>query len=305
MKRQDVHSVKIYFVQPIDLINVFINTMVEMEYETYIIDQYDREKLLKILPRELRNIVFLCVSNKHEAPRWLDYIEKLKRLEETTILIGAFAYTSMDPEIKKRFLYNLVTVTTFANLRENTVEVFKKIFQAFDAKGNRKYIRVKPRDLSEAFIVIPSQKDPIKGKVIDISAAAFACEIDPLHHEHFDQPGMFVHDLLLNIKGIRIRTAAQLVGYSRANKNILIFKYYGTELKDGKIVLSETVPQEVKQKIHRYITSCLREDLKEKLAAVEMRDRNGTVAAQKQNETGGEESATEEKEIDDKKAWSS
>ena len=50
MKREDVHSVKTYFVIPIDLINVFINTMIEMEYETYIISENDQEKLLKILP---------------------------------------------------------------------------------------------------------------------------------------------------------------------------------------------------------------------------------------------------------------
>jgi len=58
MKREDVHSVRIYFVKPIDLINVFINTMIEMVYETYIIGEYDQEKLLKILPLDLRNIVF-------------------------------------------------------------------------------------------------------------------------------------------------------------------------------------------------------------------------------------------------------
>ena len=35
---------------------------------------------------------------------------------------------------------------------------------------------------------------------------------------------------------------------------------------------SEKVPQEVKQKIHKYITSCLREDLKEKLAKVKLEE---------------------------------
>jgi hypothetical protein len=310
MKREDIHSVKIYFVKPIDLINVFINTMIEMEYETYIIDEYDQEKLLAILPQDLRNIVFLCVSNKHEVPKWLEYVEKLKRVENTTIQIGAFAYTSMEAQIKERFLYNLVTVTTFADLRENPVEVFKKIFQAFDARGSRKYIRVKPRDLSEAFIMLENLSDPIKAKVIDLSAAAFACEIDSLNQEYFDNPGMFVQDLLLNIKGIRIRTAAKLIGCSKENKNVLIFRYYGTELKDGKMTFSEKVPQEVKQKIHKYITSCLREDLKDKLVKVKVEQQKQKAEVLEEGEIesekpSAEESTADEKETNDKEPQNS
>lgn len=62
------------------------------------------------------------------------------------------------------------------------------------------------------------------------------------------------------------------MGFSKANKNIFIFRYYGTELKDGKMTCSEKVPQQVKQKIHRYITYCLREDLKEKLDKVKLEE---------------------------------
>jgi len=225
MKREDVHSVKIYFVKPIDLINVFINTMIEKEYETYIIGEYDQGKLLKILPQDQRNIVFLCVSNKHDAPKWLECVGKLKEAGNSAIQIGAFAYTSMEPEIKKLFLYNLVSVTPFAELRTNPIEVFKKIFQAFDAKGSRKYIRVAPRDLSDAFIMVQNRNDPVKGKIADLSAAAFACEIDQLYHEYFIKPGIFFENILLHIRGVRIRTAANWWALARRTK---IFLYSGT-----------------------------------------------------------------------------
>lgn len=294
MKREDVHSVKIYFVKPIDLINVFINTMIEMEYETYIIGEYDQEKLLKILPTDLRNIVFLCVSNEYDAPKWLEYITMLKEVSNSTIQIGAFAYTSMEPEIKKRFLYNLVSVTPFAELRTNPIEVFKKIFQAFDARGNRRHIRVVPRDLSEAFIMVQNRNDPVKGKIVDLSASAFACEIDKLYHEHFLEPGIFFQNIILHIRGVRIRTAAKLLGFSEANKNVFIFKYYGTELKDGKMTYSEKVPQEVKQKIHKYITSCLREELKEKMAKVKLEDKKKKPKTQIADEAAAADEPEEE-----------
>jgi len=194
-------------------------------------------------------------------------------MKNSTIQIGAFAYTSMEPEIKKLFLYNLVSVTPFAEPRTNPIEAFKKIFQAFDAKGNRKYIRVVPRDLSEAFIMVQNRSDPVKGKIIDLSASAFACEIDQLYREDFAEPGIFFRNILLHIRGVRIRTAAKLLGFSKANKNVFIFRYYGTELQDEKMTYSKKVPQEVTQKIHKYITSCLREDLKENLAKVKLEDK--------------------------------
>ena len=300
MKREDVHSVKIYFVKPVDLINVVINTMIEMEYETYIIGEYDQEKLLKILPQEQRNIVFLCVANKHDAPKWLEYVGKLKEVKNSTIQTGAFAYTSMEPEIKKLFLYKFVSVTPFAELRTNPIEVFKKIFQAFDAKGSRKFIRVLPRDLSEAFIMVQNRNDPVKGKIVDLSAAAFGCEIDQLNHEHFVKPGIFFHDILLHIRGVRIRTAAKLVGFSKANKNVFIFRYYGTELKDGKITYSEKVPQEVKQKIHKYITYCLREDLKEKLAKVKLEKKKEKSKTQQADDSQEQATAVVELGVEEK-----
>ena len=268
MKREDVHSVKIYFVQPIDLIHVFINTMIEMEYETYIVSEHDREKLLEIVPQDPRNIVFLCVANRHAVAKWLEYSKRLNESENFAIQIGAFVYTSMAEEIKKLFLYNLVSVTSFADLRTNPIEVFTKIFQAFDAKGNRKYIRVVPRDLSEAFVMVRNREEPVKGRIIDLSAAAFACEIDQRSHQYFAKPGNFFQNVLLHVRGVRIRTPVKLLGFSKENKNVFIFKYYGTELKDGKRNYTERVSQEVKQKIHKYITSCLREDMKEKLAKI-------------------------------------
>jgi hypothetical protein len=269
MKREDVHTVKIYFIKPIDLINVVINTLIGMEYETYTIDENEMEKLLRILAEDLRSIVFICVANRQDVVKSLEYIEKLKAVEKTAIQVGAFAYSAMDPAVKQKFLFNLATVTTFSDLKENTVGTLRTILQAFDARGNRKFIRVKARGTSEAFIMRKGRVDPIKGKIIDISAFAFACEIDPISHEYF-QPGCLLSDILLSIKGIRIRTAAKLLGFSEKNRNIHIFRYFGTEIKDGKTVMTEKVPLETKQKLHRYISSCLKDDLKDKLAKVRL-----------------------------------
>ena len=155
-----------------------------------------------------------------------------------------------------------------------------------------------PRDLSEAFIMVQNRNDPVKGKIVDLSAAAFGCEIDQLNHEHFVKPGIFFHDILLHIRGVRIRTAAKLLGFSKANKNVFIFRYYGTELKDGKITYSEKVPQEVKQKIHKYITYCLREDLKEKLAKVKLEKKKEKPKTQQADDSQEQATAVVELEVD-------
>ena len=76
-------------------------------------------------------------------------------------------------------------------------------------------------------------------------------------------------ELLLSLKGIRIRLAAKLLGFSKANENILVFRYYGLELREGKMSYTKTITRESKQKFHKYISSCLRDNLKERLTAIE------------------------------------
>ena len=81
MKREDVYTVKIYFVDPIDLITVVVNTLVELEYETYSVSDHACNKLLKLLEKNQRSLVFVSVTNRHEASRWLEFARRAKEID--------------------------------------------------------------------------------------------------------------------------------------------------------------------------------------------------------------------------------
>ena len=268
MKKEDVFTVKVYFIKPIDLIQVVINTLIELEYEVYTVAEQEADRLAKILQKDRRNIIFLCLTSAHEAGRWLEYAQKLQKLEHAGVQIGTFAYSSIDLELKKSFLMNQISVTPFSDLKERTLEVIGQILQIFEAKGSRRYVRAKAQGISQAFITVKGKAEAIKGQVVEISAFACLIEIDAMYRDYFQQGG-FVPELLLALKGMRVRVAAKLLGFSKTNECILVFRYYGLELKDGKMSYAETISREVKQKLHKYISSCLRDNLKERLAAIE------------------------------------
>jgi hypothetical protein len=267
MKREDVYTVKIYFVKPVDLITVVVNTLVELEYETYTVPDYDSDKLLKILPRNKRSIVFVSITNKNEATRWLDYGRKAIGLPDTNVQVGAFVYTNMEAELRGEFLSAQIPAISFSNIQSNTVKVLEQILRVFDARGMRRYVRVNTRGISVAFMTLKGRKEPVRCPVHEISAVACVCEIPRDIQAHF-QVGAYIPEVMLALRGIRIRTAVQIVGFSQENKDFFILKFVGIELKDGKMNYSEKTPGELRHKIHTYVRSCLKENLSEQLEKI-------------------------------------
>ena len=266
LTRDDVYTVKVYFIKPIDLISVVINTLIEMEYETYTLGEYDADQLPKVLSLEKRNVLFICVTSRQEAAKWLDFAKQTRESTPTQLQIGVFAYNTMEAGLKRQFLLNQISVTSFNQLGKNALGVVRAILQVFEARGRRQYIRVRARGHSQALISVKDKDQPIKGVIKDLSTAAFVCDVPEIYHHHFEI-GQYLDEVLLVLKGIRIRTAAKVLGYSRDKKNHFILKYCSLNMQDGRIQYDEQLPRERKHKLCSYIRTCLREELNELLAA--------------------------------------
>jgi hypothetical protein len=265
VKRDEVFTVKIYFVNPLDLIAVVMNTLVELEYETYSVSDYDSERLLKILPKNKRSIVFVSVANRPDTTRWLEYASRAMQIPG--VQVGAFVYTSIEAAEKLKFLEAQVPAITFASIKSNTVRVMEQILTVFDAKGLRRYVRVMARGITVAFFTVKGRDEPLRCKVVEISAQAFMCQIDD-RWRHLFEAGSHIPEVQLALRGIRIRTAVQVVGFSREKKDVFILRFCGIELKDGKMEYTNKIPGEVRQKVHSYVRSCLKENLSEQMKKV-------------------------------------
>jgi hypothetical protein len=267
IKKEDVYTVKIYFIKPIDLISVVVNTLIEMEYETYTVSEFDAEKLPRILPEDRRNVLFICVTSRQEAQRWLEYAQTLRDEPLSQIQIGVFAFSNIDSALKEEFLMNQISVTPFDQLRQNTLGVLRTILQIFECRGQRQYIRVKAQGHSEALISVSGRDQPIKGSIVDLSTSAFVCDVPEIYHHYFGA-GQYIREILLVLRGVRIRTAAKFLGYSQENKNHFIMKFCTLSMKDGRFDYEEQISRGPKQKLCNYIRTCLKDSLMERLSAL-------------------------------------
>ncbi len=270
MKREEVFSVKIYFVKPVDLIAVVINTLLELEYETYTVSEVESEALLRVLAANQRSIVFLSVSNRQEAVKWVEYARRVQRIRGAgggpPVQVGAFVYSSMGADEKQLFLACEIPTISFNSLRENAVRTLERVLTAFDARGARRSVRVRTRGLCVAFVTVKGVGKPLSCKVTEISAYAMLCEVETRFHQYF-AVGTYFTDVVLALRGMHMRTAVMVLGFSKENADVFVLRFCGTEIRDGKLVYSEIVPVENRRKIHAYIRTCLKEEIDEQLSA--------------------------------------
>lgn len=263
MERNQVETVKIYFINTIDIISVIINTLVEIEYEAYTINGINRNKLLQILTQDIRNVIFISILNSNEVDYWLEYIKELKKVKGTHILIGVFVYDNMDLIKKERFLIENVAVINFSEIKKSPLQIMKKILIFFEARGKRAYVKTKAYGLSEVYFYIKNTNQPITGKIISISAYAFSCEIDEMYKAYFET-GAYFNEVLLVLKGMRIKTALKIIGFSKDNPNLYMMKFCSTKIEGKKLNYTESISRDINHKIHDYIRVCLKENIIEK-----------------------------------------
>ena len=104
-------------------------------------------------------------------------------------------------------------------------------------------------------------RKPVKGRIIDISAYAFSCQIVAMYASFFNK-GEIYHNVLLVIKGARVRTAVVLIGISKVNPEIYVFRYHRENVMNEKTVNKTGLSTPDKNKVHNYIRLCLKEDLR-------------------------------------------
>jgi hypothetical protein len=264
LDRDQVFTVKIFFISPINLISVVIDALTRLEFEAYTVDKRNKDKLLKLLSANIRNVIFVCIINELEAAPWIEYIDKLLKTENTFIQVGAFVHTTITQKTADMFLSRNVSVIRFSELVDNTLEVMKKILTYFEAKGTRSHIRAKSLGGTEAFFSIKSLNEPVKGTIVDISVDAFSCEIDSAFKPHFAKD--VVHDkILLVLRGIRVRVAARVIGFSKENSNLFIFKFVHPQMINDQMNLKNELNKEEQEKIFAYIRQYLKDSIEAEL----------------------------------------
>ena len=187
--------------------------------------------------------------------------------------MGAFGYDNMDEKTKNKFLEKNVSVINFKEIKKDPVNVLKKILFIFEAKGRRAHIRVNTIGENIAYFYMRGKDEPITGKIVEISVSAFACKLDLLYKEYFDK-GSLINEVVLVLRGMRIKSTVKVIGFSQESPDLFIFKFCQTKFTNDQMsVLPKCSPQN-SRKIHEYIQKCLRIELQEKLKSMDDAEKN-------------------------------
>lgn len=261
--------VRVYFIEPLQLISVVIDALVKMGFESYQVDEKDKLKLLKILHKNTRNVIFICISSQNEINTWLGYISKIEQMRKYVIQVGAFVYSRMDPQYGIRFLEKNIALIKFSDLQQDTLAVLKKILIYFEAKGRRGYVRVDTVDDSMAFFTIEGERKVIKARILTISEQIFTCYFTK-QDIHYIMAGRYFYKVLLRLKGIVVQISAKAIAPNKLDRFLWIMQICSSLIKNKKISYTKELSKEIKDKLHRYIRFCLKESIKQKLLDVQL-----------------------------------
>ncbi len=296
---KEVYAVKIFFINPIQIINVIIDTLINLEYESYVIIDDERDFLLELLPKYEKSIIFFTILNKTEVDAWINYSNELLKIDNTQILIGAFAYDSIDQKVSEKFLENNISVIRFEDIQKNPLQVMKQIMTVFEAKGKRAYIRSKTYGQAEVYIYQKNKDKPIVCKILDMSAYAISLDV-PSEYKYDFTVGGYFQEAVLILKGVRIRCSLKVVGFSSANSSLYILKICHAEIVSNKVVFTDNIPKDTSRKLHDYIKKCLKDEMSLCLREIQL-EKNPALKKKMEQERVREEARTMKKSGSTKK----
>jgi hypothetical protein len=260
-------SVKIYFIEPIHLISVVIDTLIKLNFEAYSIEGTYKDKLISLLKTNPRNVIYICILGDAGAAEWLLYIDKLQSIKETQIQVGAFIFNKMPLEVRTQFLERGVATIPFESLKYNTLETLKKILTYFEAGSKKKYVSSPTFGICQASFPLKGQPEPIQTDILSLSVYAFSCRISPNDRMHFEH-GSFFKEVTLLLRGRRVVISAKFMGFGKENPHIGIFKIYMPSPPGSVNQYQSQLTQDVKNKLYDAIKSFLKDNVKKKLESI-------------------------------------
>ncbi len=263
MEEDKSPAIKIYFIEPSDLISILIDALINLEYEVYIVSFEDKYKLLRIIQNELRTIIFFSIHEKNKISEYIEYVKKAQDIQNVSIQFAAFVFDAIKEDATNQFISFDIPVIKFSEAANNALEVLNKIFNMFDTKGKRSFIKVKTFGTAEAFFNFKNKGEPIICNILDVSANAFSVKVDPVYSYLFEV-NSYIENVTVVLQGVRIRVAVKVIGYNSEKTNIYFLKFCSERVQDNKSVFVDTISTEAKIKIHSYIKKCLKHEISEK-----------------------------------------
>lgn len=258
-------TVKVYFIEPIKSISVVMDVLIKLNFEVYAVPEADSYRLVPIIKKHPRNVVYFCLVTEQHAARWLEYVDYLAKVPQSQNQFGVFVSPNVNQPTRSAFLNRGVATIDLFLFQNNTLETLKKILLYFEAREKRKFVRARAFGNCQVFFKMKNLNDAIKSELVEISIHAFSCRIESDAKVFFSRRD-YIQDVTIILRGKRLRLSACFMGFDQTQPNVAVFVSYFPLIVNNQVEYHQQLPQEIRKSIFDFILSALKEDIKQQLA---------------------------------------
>jgi hypothetical protein len=250
MQQPDLAGKKIFFLYPQSVIqDEMFDILIMAGFESYAIRDHERARgLLVHFPG---SIMFINIDEGLNEEKWEIYIREIQENPKTReSRLGILSYNE-DQALMRKYLMDLSLPCGYIRLKlgiQPSTKIILDALEANEARGRRKYIRA---FCEKDLIVTMNYKDEsgmYYGKILDISSAGFAAEIEKF--EKFP-PNTRLSNVQLRLRGGLVMVDAIVMGKRQHDRNVYILLFNSSMSQDTKLI------------IHRFIKQTIQKDMEQ------------------------------------------
>lgn len=218
----------------------------DMEYETYIIDDFKQTK--NILRKNPDSICLVNLDHVGESSltvvQYLNFIVSCEEDETLSSIFFGVLSVNTSPKQINLFFYNTKLPCGYIPAspnREDFAETLTCILDINSAKGRRQYVRATCEVSGNAFISIPTNSGDVHFPLVDFSSVGLACKI-PEKMSGVIAPNTSLPKVDMWLYGVKFPVPLiVLKEFKKGDMNVLV------------TLFAKNVTMEVKKKVRSYV----------------------------------------------------
>ncbi len=197
---------KIFFLNPpFDFKKIIIPMLSDLEYETYVIENYRHAK--SILREQSDAICFVCIDGEMPIEHWYNFVVSCNKDQTLSGIFFGIMSAHAGTSDRNHFLLNASIPAGFVSLVSKKDELITKlegILRINNAKGIRKYVRVDcvSDKLISALCEIDGKQHVLR--IENISSAGLLCSAPATLATEFSA-NLLLKDFLLSLRSQKIK----------------------------------------------------------------------------------------------------
>jgi hypothetical protein len=231
-ENESIAGKKVFLLNPPSVVqNELIQIILASEYEVYLL--YDAERARKAFAKYPDSIVFVNIDSGNKNTDWEPYVRDLVKGDANPQLkVGVLSYNT-DRALVEKYLKEIGVQCGFVALKLGVKESAKIILQALEAneaRGRRKYVRVKTGEDPRVAFNVDLPTGQISGRILDISSVGMAIQ--------FSKPVKLptksvLQGIQLKLRAALVRTDGVVLGAREDDPSVyvILFKYKPQETK--------------------------------------------------------------------------